>query len=383
MTSRDGLLPPHERRDVHVPDDYVPVQQRILDHLREQSGAVVDAYDVAERIGTAVDTTVRNARDALKALTAIGLVEVPDLRTATLTEDGWLKDALAEPDAPPRPRPAEPPPPPAYAGLISHPSGAEARAAPVPVIAEPVAVGPSHEGAETRPTPALSQPAAPVRLGVQQPKPSGRPDTKKGKEAMAKSSKKNAILTYIRSQGGIVKDDEGRCASVIRTGAGIEANVTNDLAELTAFGLITRTIRGKRTYVINLTAKGVDAAIAAAKGATNGDVQELRSGDRVVDDGERKGRPARRKARAPARAKASVRRNGEAGAGKRTASGRRGHPHGDGARVDEPLRDMPGSERAPQEPLVLVISLRNVPPRYRRDAAEGCRAVVSLLEASE
>lgn len=308
------------------------VQEQILDLLREKSGAIVDAHNVAERVGDTLNVPAGRVRDALFALQARGLVKHENIRTAALTEAGWGANGNAEPES---------------------------------------AGSPPFADAKTPPTPVASPPATPV----QQAKSSDHPGVTKGEEGVTMKTKSAAaILTFLREQGGIVRNEQGLCATDVRSGAGLNGTITQDLAELDALGLIRRTIRGKRTFAIELTPVGIDAARSAAKGATNGDVQELRGGDRVVPDGER-ARPARRKTRAPARAKAVARRGRKAGKRKRAPSGRRGRAHGDGARVDEPLRDVQLAGTPSKAELEAFRALVALTPEARSRVIDYARAV--------
>lgn len=158
---------------------------------------------------------------------------------------------------------------------------------------------------------------------------------------MGKEPIKDRIVAELGRRGGRIDDVGGKCVAILADALGAKPDTV-------AFGLQLLAAKGDIVKASRPRIGTTSIALTNGKAASNGDgqVPVVSGGDRVGDHGERKARPARRKTRASSRPASSVRRGRAAGSRKRAPSGRRGRAHGDGARVDEPLRDVPGPRPA-------------------------------------
>jgi hypothetical protein len=84
-------------------------------------------------------------------------------------------------------------------------------------------------------------------------------------------SVRNRIVEYLAKQGA-VEDPSGKATSVLKKAIGYEgtdAGFTQVVAAMAKAGLLTRQIRGKRTYRISHSGKGDLRGAASALGATS------------------------------------------------------------------------------------------------------------------
>lgn len=296
---------------------------RILALLRESAGEYYDADDVAAMLGVALHVRqMTDVIDALQQLESAGLITRSRVR-AELTQRGWYEDLVeAEPDG--------------------------------------------------RPDAKAPEPKTPCLGPTSSPAPSQVNGQAKGREDMSISTKQEAVLVFIRDRGGVVRDESGLCASVVASGAGI-GSASTPLKDLTDAGLIRREVRGKRTFSVELTPLGIDAA-RKAKGATNGDVSKLSGGDRMGDKPKRKTPAVRRKPGQGRRPRGGA--TGRRGSGRSRAGGA---VRASGGRVDAAPRDVSGRESVQKELDVIRLGLEldpppdpkghRVPVRRRRGAA--------------
>jgi hypothetical protein len=65
--------------------------------------------------------------------------------------------------------------------------------------------------------------------------------------------RRSAVIRYLQAQGGAVRNERGRVTAHLRAALGQGTGLGRTLREMEAEGVLTRDVRGARTYVVQLT----------------------------------------------------------------------------------------------------------------------------------